>query len=1503
MKSQKLSLKFALTACTALFGVAPAFAALDVNNSFSPATRYPGEVSRFVLVLQNSSLVNSQNVQLLNALPADVFIANTPNLTNSCGGTVTATNNATNGVVSINSAIIPAGDGTNPGFCRVEVDVVATKKGTYVNAIPIGALTGVTNGISESNATAASATLAIILQDVTIGWSSDLGNSLNGYDTSVRRITITNPNPVPLSGAGFVYDLWQNSYNVRIRDDLPVSSNCGMTLTVTPRPARTSNFGPTSQLDASGGTIPANGSCEILFSIATSREPTRGLSANSLSHSLPINAIVTNEGATNSTVANSTFSTYTGTRVYKYFNGSTAASINYNSTDEADLRLDFTTYNAANVAINNLTDVMPAGMTLQSITSNSCGGTVTMSPTSELAISGGNVSAGAPNQGGVQSGSCQIVARVKIAGAGSYVNQIPAGTFNGVDEQPFTQAVLNVTGEALGISKTLTRSGSLYAGDTVNAVFTITNATSTTPVSNIRLSDDLATMGYGFRVGPAGLTNNTCGGTGVIVPDATSFQMNGIDINPSQSCSFTVQLITSADAMNTTASNSYRTNTIPANTILYDIGASTDRTFGLTVSAPIWLYPSVYLSKSFNPNVVGPLGISRLRINVQRVSNDRIGMSNISLIDNLPAGHVVAPTPNVFNGCGGTVSAAPGSGSIMLSGANMPLSATNSASCYIDVDVLAPAMTPPNTTETSTNVIPGDPRPNPRVNFIATDDRQPAPYNEVRNYRSTSANLTRRATSVTVNKEFTPSTINGGGTSRVRITFSNVEPTAINLTGVSLTDAFAGTDMRLYSNVNPTFTDLNGVPNSNGCTGGTFVGAPGGTQITLNNATIAAGRSCIMEFNVTAFRGGNHINRLFANDLISNEGVSNPSDVSATLTVGYQVGVGKGFSPSVIEAGAQSTLTLDIYNTNVAPNDQTGDSPAIIDTMPAGLQIVPGTSSTNCAGGVTSTGVDGSGNHFLRLDGGLFPASNACQVQVQVTTATTGTYLNQIPVGALRTTTGSASPDAAEALLRVVQPPVITKAFGPAAIPIGGTSTITFTISNPNVAALLPTGISGIAFSDVMTNMQVASPLIIGGTCTGVVTNASIGTTNLNLSNISVAPSAQCTVTVPVTSSTPGTLPNQTTGATSNQTTQASAPSNVAQLTVLQPVTIAKAFAEPAVAIDEPVRMTFELANPNPIATAISNPGFTDLFPTTPGAMRVAATPNLTSTCGSFVRNYGDTGNLAPGDLGVLVRGGSVPANANCQISFNVIANQPGNYVNVTSPINSAGGTSPAATAQLYVLSIAATNDSVSGINGQAGTSNALNVFNGDTLNGAAATASNTTLTVASGSAVPAELTFDTATGDVGVVAGTAAGTYSFDYRICDQGNALNCTNATASVTVAPSADLSITKTNTPGVNGEVDQASDTVTNNATTNYTIVVTNSGPDPITGALVQDTVGGGLTCPAGNPVTITGDGVPAGSFNFGDLSGTGITLGTLAVGESTTLSFACQVDSSVVPPPQP
>jgi large repetitive protein len=158
-------------------------------------------------------------------------------------------------------------------------------------------------------------------------------------------------------------------------------------------------------------------------------------------------------------------------------------------------------------------------------------------------------------------------------------------------------------------------------------------------------------------------------------------------------------------------------------------------------------------------------------------------------------------------------------------------------------------------------------------------------------------------------------------------------------------------------------------------------------------------------------------------------------------------------------------------------------------------------------------------------------------------------------------------------------------------------------------------------------------------------------------------------------------------------------------------------------------------------------------------------------------------------------------------------------------------------------------SDTATGINGATGNPNVLNVFGGDTINGAPATSGNATLSVAPGSTVPPQLRFDPATGVVGVNPGTPAGTYSFDYQICEALNPTNCRTATATVTVDASPIVATNDTAT-GINGA----------------------SGATAVANAFASDTINGVAASPSNAVLSVqSGTTVPAG-LTFNTATGT-------------------------------
>jgi uncharacterized repeat protein (TIGR01451 family) len=194
----------------------------------------------------------------------------------------------------------------------------------------------------------------------------------------------------------------------------------------------------------------------------------------------------------------------------------------------------------------------------------------------------------------------------------------------------------------------------------------------------------------------------------------------------------------------------------------------------------------------------------------------------------------------------------------------------------------------------------------------------------------------------------------------------------------------------------------------------------------------------------------------------------------------------------------------------------------------------------------------------------------------------------------------------------------------------------------------------------------------------------------------------------------------------------------------------------------------------------------------------------------------GDTLNGAPAttslvDIAVTTPatpvspGAPVPTLDTATGQISVPAGTPaGNYTiayEICEKLNPLNCAANSATIEVVASPIVAANDSASGINGMAGATAVVNAFTADTVNGAAASAANAVLSVAPTSTVPVQLTFNPATGDVDVKPGTPAGTYSFDYQICEKLNPTNCRTATISVTVVAAA-IAADPDNTTGVNG-----------------------------------------------------------------------------------------------------
>jgi uncharacterized repeat protein (TIGR01451 family) len=220
-----------------------------------------------------------------------------------------------------------------------------------------------------------------------------------------------------------------------------------------------------------------------------------------------------------------------------------------------------------------------------------------------------------------------------------------------------------------------------------------------------------------------------------------------------------------------------------------------------------------------------------------------------------------------------------------------------------------------------------------------------------------------------------------------------------------------------------------------------------------------------------------------------------------------------------------------------------------------------------------------------------------------------------------------------------VDKPTIAKAFAPATIVSQDSSTVTLTLANSNGIAL-----TGAAFTDTLTSMSAVGGAVTG-TCAGITPGTlGAGTTALSFSGITIAAQGSCTVVFPVTSSTPGALPNTTSGVASTQSGSAGAASNTATLTVTPAADLAitKTDGMAAAVPGNPVTYTIVASNVGP--NAVTGATVSDSFPS-----------SLTGCTWSCVGGGGGTcsangsGNIA--DSSNLPMGGSATYTATCTLS------------------------------------------------------------------------------------------------------------------------------------------------------------------------------------------------------------------------------------------------------------
>ena len=709
---------------------------------------------------------------------------------------------------------------------------------------------------------------------------------------------------------------------------------------------------------------------------------------------------------------------------------------------------------------------------------------------------------------------------------------------------------------------------------------------------------------------PAGLVvaatpgvTNTCGGTVTAVAGSGSISFSNASL-PVGACTITVKVSSATD-------NIY-SNTVTINSTAAGTGAQSTSSANLTVINP----PSI--TKAFGAATIPLNGTTSLTFTLSS-SDANLTLNGVAFTDSLPSGLVVATPGNLNSTCSGTATAPDGSSSISLSGASL----APGASCTVSVNIAG----------TTAGV---------KSNSVQVSSTNGGTGN------TSNASITVVAPPVII-KAFGAISIALNGSTSLQFTVQNNNAT-VSLSGVAFSDTLpAGL----------VISTPNGLTGT--CGGGTITATQGTNVVSLTGATLAASTSCVFTINVTGTAAGQQNNTTGA--VTSTEGGTGGT-ASASLNVVAPPSIAKAFNPSTIALNATTSLTFTI--TNPAANTVGETGVAFTDTLPTGLTVANAT-ATVCGGTLTTTAPTG-----ISLSGATIAINSQCQFSVTVTGTASGQYTNT--TGAVSSTNGGTG-NTASANLTVASPPTITKVFGVSTIPLNGTTSLTFTIQNPNTGVTL----NGVAFTDTLpAGLVVASPNNLNNTCGGTAT-AVAGSGSVSLSGGTLAASASCTVSVNVQGTTAGVKNNSvqvtsTEGGTGNTSTTS--------ITVVGPPTISKAF-NPAVSIplNGTATLTFTISNPN-ASNDLSGVAFSDTLPSSTGMLVVASPPNVSNTCGGTVTATAGTGVIS-------LSGGSVVHAGSCTLSVAVQGTAAGDASNTTGAITSTeGGTG--ATSNTALLKVVA---------------------------------------------------------------------------------------------------------------------------------------------------------------------------------------------------------------------
>lgn len=1224
---------------------------------------YQGDVRTLRITMQNAATdpVTNGTLAASSVLPPEFVIATPNGASGTCGAAVTALPGGRS--VAFTSATVPAASGGTNGSCYVDVNVRINAnpnaQTSYSTTVGAGLFTGSENGAPVSNASPASIGLSVAsLGALTVSKAFSPATIRMG-ETSTVTITIENPLGRPRA-----------TTITKVQENLPSNVTATGTATGGSCGAGTASgtSGNATITLATPPTLNPGASCTVTW-------PVRGKAANGNSvsgtNTVPANG-VSNDRDMPHTAAPADIAVQSPVVLTKSFA--------YDSVRPGEpVEMTLTIQNrSANPVTATFTDNLPVGsdspMVVSSpngLSATNCGATPPSAAagSSVVSLTGGSIAAGA---------TCTIKVNVQAAKPNTSGSAI-AKYHNVIDGVTWSQTVDGnaINGKSEGASDDVTVfneftihksiagpggqaiGSGVVAGDLVRFQIELRNYSSAA-VSAVGVSDLLPKSGSAQLLvatsdTPGGKTpETTCPGTPVLPTNGqatasfTGLTVPGGSGSQYGSCTVTFwALVPSNWPANTQISNDLGATSnagISCNGGTTGCGIQTGGQNPSVVVAGAANPQHLEVTKGFSPQTVAQGQVSQLTITLN--NNGFWPLNNVSVTDGLPVGQndggqlLVAPVAVASSTCLGTPSYEylEDRKIFKVSGVSVPARGL----CRVTFNVVA------SQADRYPNVIPV-------ANVTAVDGRDGRAV--VPSAPATAA-LTVTPT-FSVAKSFSPTTVAvKDGVSRVTITVTNNGSAA--LTGMSIVDPLAGTGLLLANPATASTT----------CAGPTAINAVAGTdQALLSGAQVPPATSCTFSFNVATdgtVGAAPSRNTLAPGAVKADGGLTTNTSTTATLNkLGTSPNpfVQKSFVPTSLNTlGEASLLTITVDNSAVGAVNLTGVG--LVDDMPAAIEVAAQPqASTTCPAGVVSA-VPGSNK--VALSGATLNAGQTCEIRVQVVLNRTGTHTNTVQPGWLTNDQNVTNTNTFPANLGTVSRAGVAKTFAPATVAPGESALMTIRVinqstiqlTNLNVTDNFPAGMVPAGLHNAYTNC--------GGTL-------NVSSQKVTLTGGRIAAQSECAVTLNMTASVAGTYTNElkpgdvTAGEEPNLIP--TGPPVTGTLTLRDPLTVVKKFAQPTRLVNEANRLTITVINPNPVA--ITDVRLTDAYPA--GVFNTTS-PNATVTCSS-----GTSGvvTATPSSSFVRLTGAALAANGGtCTIQVDVLSNTPGKYVNTipTAAVESAEG-------------------------------------------------------------------------------------------------------------------------------------------------------------------------------------------------------------------------------------